>query len=170
MKIILVGYMGSGKTTIARLLSQKLNLPMLDLDNFIEEKSRMSISEIFKSKGEIHFRKIESQFFKELLNRPGDCIISLGGGTPCYANNHQLLMAEGVISFYLKTSIAVLSERLQKSENRPLITDSDNESLKEFIAKHLFDRSFYYNKVSKVVSTDEKPPEQVANEIIQKLA
>ncbi len=162
--------MASGKTTIARLLSEKLHLPMFDLDHFIEEKSNMSIPEIFKNKGEIYFRKIETGFFKELLSQAQDCVISLGGGTPCYAGNHELLRSEEVISFYLKTSVKPLAERLYKSENRPLVVDSDIDALEEFIAKHLFDRSFYYNHATKTISTDDKSAEQVADEIIAKLA
>ena len=95
-KIILLGYMGSGKTTIAKRLSKSTGISLVDLDKNIEERVNLSINEIFEKHGEIYFRKLEHDLFVELLNTAGDLIISLGGGAPCYANNHELLNGENL--------------------------------------------------------------------------
>ncbi|WP_366187406.1 shikimate kinase [Flavobacterium ovatum] len=155
-KIILLGYMGSGKSTIAKSLSKIKQLPFVDLDNYIEEKAKMTIKNIFETKGEIYFRKLEHQCFLELLDNDQDYIIGLGGGTPCYANNHELLIGEGRISIYLKASIDTLFNRLvlEKSQ-RPLIADKTDEEMKEFIAIHLFERSYFYNQAQYTVSVDQ---------------
>jgi shikimate kinase len=170
-KIILLGYMGCGKSTIAQKLSGMLSIPYVDLDEYIENKAKMSIKEIFESKGEIHFRKLEHTYFLELLNNPDKIIVGLGGGTPCYANNHELLVGDGVTSVYLKASIDTLFNRLVSNKSkRPLIADKNEEEMKEFIAKHLFDRSFYYNHAQYKVNVDDKSIEETVNDILNLLA
>ena len=170
-KIILLGYMGCGKSTIAQKLSGMITTPYVDLDEFIEKKEKMSIKEIFETQGEIHFRKLEHTYFIELLNSPDQIIIGLGGGTPCYANNHELLIGEGVTSIYLKASIETLFNRLAPNKSkRPLIADKSDEEMKEFIAKHLFDRSFYYNHAQHKVTVDGKSIEETVNDILNLLA
>ena len=127
-KIVLLGYMGCGKSTIANRLSKTTNIPFVDLDKIIEEKSNLSINQIFEQYGEIHFRKLEHDVFVELLNSPDNMIIGLGGGTPCYANNHELLQREDVISIYLKASIETLFDRLVTNKSkRPLIADKSED-------------------------------------------
>ena len=165
-KIILVGYMGSGKSVVAKLLAEKIRLPRLDLDEVISEKAHATIPEIFKMQGEIKFRKLEQESFKEIMQSPESVVLSLGGGTPCYANNHELLKAENVISVYLRTSVDVLYDRLlSEKSQRPLIANLQGEELKEFIAKSLFERSYYYNQAMHVVVTDGKSAETIVSEI-----
>jgi shikimate kinase len=166
-KIILIGYMGSGKSTIAHLLARKMNLNCVDLDNFIEKEAQESIKSIF-DKGEIYFRKLEHQLFKKLVENEDDLIISTGGGTPCYANNHSLMNGDNVISIYLKGSIETLSNRLQKEKNhRPLVANLSDTELTEYIAKSLFERSYFYNKATFKVAIDDKSPEAITKEILQ---
>lgn len=170
-KIVLIGYMGSGKTTIAKLLSEKLGMIALDLDEIIEEKANLPVASIFEQKGEVYFRKLEHTSLKELLGDPRDLILSLGGGTPCYANNHELLSLENVVSIYLKASIDTLFGILTDAKSkRPLIAALEGEALKEFIAMHLFERSFYYNHAQYKVAIDGKSPDATAAEIIALLA
>ncbi|MDI9256664.1 shikimate kinase [Flavobacterium sedimenticola] len=170
-KIILVGYMGVGKTTISQLLAQKTGYACVDLDQKIEKEENATISEIFKQKGEIYFRRKESQWFKELVTSPGNLIISTGGGTPCYADNHMLLNGKGVVSVYLKASIDLLFERLRNNtKERPLVAQYTDTELKEFIAKNLFDRSYFYNQSTYIVTVDGKLPETIADEILQILS
>jgi shikimate kinase len=170
-KIILLGYMGCGKSTIANKLSGMVQIPYVDLDEYIEKKANQTIKQIFETQGEIYFRKLEHTYFVELLNTPDKMIIGLGGGTPCYANNHELLNGDGVISIYLKASIDTLFNRLVANKSkRPLIADKSEEEMKEFIAKHLFDRSFYYNHAQYKVSVDDKSIEETVNDILNLLA
>lgn len=170
-KIVLLGYMGCGKSTIANKLSKIINIPFVDLDEKIEEKTKMSIKAIFEAHGEIYFRKLEHEVFVELLNSPEKMIIGLGGGTPCYANNHELLKGADVVSVYLKASVDTLVSRLSLNKSgRPLIADKSDEEMKEFIAKHLFDRSFYYNHAQHKVIVDGKTIEQTVKDIVAVLA
>jgi shikimate kinase len=165
-KILLIGYMGSGKSTVAKIIASKLQLEFVDLDNLIEERESLSINDLFTQKGEIYFRKLEHQILNEVLDTKSNFVFSLGGGTPCYANNHISLQREDVSSFYLKTSIVELYERLSKNKSkRPIIANLDGAELQEFIAKHLFDRSFFYYQAKHIVATDNKSNDEVANEI-----
>lgn len=170
-KIVLLGYMGCGKSTIANKLSKIIEIPFVDLDKKIEEKTNLSINAIFEKHGEIYFRKLEHEVFVELLNSPDNLIIGLGGGTPCYANNHELLKSDAVTSIYLKASIETLFNRLNHNKSkRPLIADKSEDEMKEFIAKHLFDRSFYYNQAQHKVIVDDKTIEETVMDIVAILA
>ena len=170
-KIILLGYMGCGKSTIANKLSKIIQIPFVDLDKIIEEKTNLTINQIFETQGEVYFRKLEHEVFVELLNSPDNMIIGLGGGTPCYANNHELLQREDVISIYLKASIETLFDRLVTNKSkRPLIADKSEGEMKEFIAKHLFDRSFYYNQAQHKVIVDHKTIDETVADIVEILA
>jgi shikimate kinase len=170
-KIILLGYMGCGKSTIASKLSKITRIPFVDLDKCIEERINLSITAIFEQKGEIHFRKLEREVLVDLLSAPESQIIGLGGGTPCYSNNHELLVGEGRISIYLKASIETLYNRLLlNKDKRPLIANKNDQELKEFIAKNLFDRSYYYNQAQYKVAVDGKSPDQTVADILQILA
>jgi shikimate kinase len=165
-KVILVGYMGSGKSKIGKLLAQHCKLPFYDLDNLIEDEVKTSINQIFEEKGEIYFRKIEHQIFKNIVHSQESFILSLGGGTPCYANNHELLQAPGVISVYLNASIETLVNRLQNGiEKRPLLKNLSPTEMKDFIAKHLFDRSYFYHQSTFTISVNAKTPNQITAEI-----
>ena len=170
-KIILLGYMGSGKSTIAKSLSEKTQIKLFDLDKIIEERTNLSIKTIFETKGEIYFRKLEHQIFSELIDNDESMVLSLGGGTPCYAENHLLLNGEGVTSIYLKASIETLYERLSTAKSeRPLLSEMEKEEMKEFIAKHLFDRSFYYNQATIKLSVDGKDTVAIVKELEDLLA
>jgi shikimate kinase len=170
-KIVLLGYMGCGKSTIANKLSKIIEIPFVDLDKKIEEKINLSINAIFEKHGEIYFRKLEHEVFVELLNSPDNLIIGLGGGTPCYANNHELLKSDTVTSVYLKASIETLFNRLNHNKSkRPLIADKSEDEMKEFIAKHLFDRSFYYNQAQHKIIVDDKTIEETVMDIVAILA
>ncbi|MVX36389.1 shikimate kinase [Myroides sp. LoEW2-1] len=165
-KIILVGYMGSGKSTIGKKLAEDLSFPFIDLDDYIEQKEQTSISAIFKNKGEIHFRKLEHLALREIIELPQNVILSLGGGTPCYANNHEVLQREDVKSFYLKGSIKTLANRLEKEkEHRPILNQDTDDTLETFIAKHLFDRSYFYYQAKHIISIDDKSVNEIVTDI-----
>ena len=165
-KIILLGYMASGKTTMAELLSKKSKINTVDLDKLIEKTENLSINEIFNTKGELYFRKLENQILQETIKSDENLIISLGGGTPCYYNNHELLNNENIISIYLKASVNTLYERLLTEKlKRPILFDKDEEELKEFIAKHLFERNFYYNQAKYTVIIDDRNSDEIVSEI-----
>lgn len=162
--------MGVGKTTIAKNLANALHLPHLDLDQKIEDKLQSTVSSIFEQKGEIFFRKQEHLLLHELIEADEAFVLSLGGGTPCYANNHEILQQEGVESFYLKASIKTLVERLEnKKAHRPLLNQNSDDTLETFIAKHLFDRSYFYHQAKHIISVDNKSISTIVDEIKQQL-
>ncbi|MCR9182424.1 MAG: shikimate kinase [Flavobacteriaceae bacterium] len=166
--VVLLGYMGSGKSSVASLLAKKMNLQAIDLDQYIEGKEKCSIPEIFKSKGEIYFRKMEASYLSELLFDPTIKILSLGGGTPCFGNNmERIKSASNTTSIYLSTSIKTLTERLFiEKESRPLISHlKSKKDLEDFIRKHLFERSFYYHQADIAIETDDKTTKEIVEEI-----
>ncbi len=166
MKIVLVGYMGSGKTTIGKGLAKALDIKFLDLDSYIERALRMKVAGIFEEKGEIYFRKQEHFFLKEVLVTNKDFIVSTGGGTPCYSGNMDVMLQNSDAVIYLKVSIPELVNRLAKEkEHRPLLKDKDDEALTEFIAKHLFERSAYYNQATHTVNCDGKSVTTLVEEL-----
>lgn len=172
MIIILLGYMGSGKSTLGKGLATILKYDFLDLDDFISKKENRSVPELFEKKGEIYFRKIESQYLAEILDVSHNLVLALGGGTPCYGNNMSLLISNpNVRTFYLKLSIPHLAARLfPERENRPLINHLDSEAdLQEFIGKHLFERTHYYNQAHFIVQTDHNSKQQVLEAILTQL-
>ena len=166
MTIALIGYMGSGKSTIGKALSKSLELPFVDLDEQIEIEANASIPEIFDTQGPIHFRKLESQMLRKVLEEGTGMVLSLGGGTPCYSNNMKLLKESRSISVYLKLTIGELERRLlTEKQHRPLIRDLDNDGLAEFIGKHLFERSPFYNQADMIVECDNKTVEAIVAQI-----
>lgn len=172
MKIVLMGYMGSGKSTIGLQLAKILDYIFVDLDAHIEAKENKSIPEIFTTKGEVYFRKKETSYLKELLDTNGSYVIALGGGTPCYGTNLQLILdADDVKSVYLKLSIPSLVNRLElEKSKRPLISHLKTlDALTEFIGKHLFERSPYYSQANQIIIADEKSVDDIVESIVLKL-
>lgn len=162
--------MGSGKTTIARIIARQLHMEALDLDALIEQKCGLSISKIFEQHGEIFFRKMEREMLEQIIATRNNFVMALGGGTPCYANNHLLLDNADILSVYLRASIDTLEQRLSDNTTRPLLNHIPAGERHDYIAKHLFDRSYFYNSAKLKVGTDNKSPDQVAAEIIAALA
>lgn len=166
MKIVLLGYMASGKSAVGKVLAETLNVQFIDLDSFIEEGEQLSIAQIFKTKGEIYFRKIEGGYLKELLDSMESSVISLGGGTPCYGNNMEFIENKST-SFYLKASIDTIFERLKdETSQRPLVADIGTENLREYIAKHLFERTPYYERAHHTILVNNKNVAQIVEEIL----
>ena len=165
MKVVLLGYMASGKSAVGKLLAKDLKMQFIDLDSFIEEKENLTISELFNTKGEIYFRKKEGEYLQELLNLNENYIISLGGGTPCYGGNMEIIEKNSK-SFYLNASIKTIFNRLLgETSKRPLVATLGEENLKEFIAKHLFERNPFYDRANFTISVNDKSVQQITSEI-----
>ncbi len=164
--------MASGKSTLGRILAKKLNYEFLDLDDYIEANENTTISNIFKIEGEIYFRKKETYYLKKLLESKTNLVLSLGGGTPCYSNNMEMILnANNAKSIYLKASIPTLIARLKNEKSkRPLIAHiKTDDLLSEFIGKHLFERSQYYSLANATLTTDNKSEKDIIEALIVKL-
>lgn len=167
MNVILLGYMGSGKSAVGKILSERMKYEFIDSDSYIQNKEELTIPQIFANKGEVYFRRKEHLYLKELLNLDQK-VLALGGGTPCYGNNMQMILnSESAISIYLKASIPTLAQRLKpEKDGRPLISHLNNDAdMIEFIGKHLFERSFFYSQSDHTILTDGRNPENIALEI-----
>lgn len=163
-KILLTGYMASGKSVVGKVLADELGVEYFDLDKLIEQKNNKSVQEIFDQNGEIFFRKQEHLLLNEWIEQPQSFVLSLGGGTPCYANNHLVFQREDVLSVYLKAKVTTLADRIEADEdNRPLLSNISDK--KSYIGQHLLERSFYYNQAKFSVNTDDKTIEEIVTEI-----
>lgn len=166
MKVVLVGYMASGKSTVGRLLARHLGAEFIDLDEYIEENQKKSIKAIFSEKGEIFFRRLEHQMLNEVLKKDTSIVLSTGGGTPCYGTNMASILNQADHSIYLNVSIPNLLERISKEkEDRPLVKNIPNEELPEFIGKHLFERRPYYLQAKHVLDCNGSDPKAVVDMI-----
>lgn len=169
MIISLLGYMGSGKSHISKNLSQKINFKLIDLDQKISEQHGISIPEIFQTRGEIYFRKEEKRILEQLLNSEENLILSLGGGTPVYYDNMNIINEKSK-SIFLRASVDTLTNRVLLQKNsRPLISKLEDSDIPEFIAKHLFERNPYYSQAHITIDTDSKTASEISEEIIKKL-
>ena len=127
MKLVLVGYMGSGKTTTGKILAERLGIPFIDLDHYISEKLGMSITDLFKNKGAVFFRKVEREALLHLGHSDDSFVLSTGGGTPCFGDNlENMKVFPNTIVVYLKLSIPELVTRLEgEMDQRPLLAGLD---------------------------------------------
>jgi len=171
MKIYLIGYMGSGKSTLGKILAQEQDMNFIDFDDFLEEKEGKSISEIFNEQGEIYFRKKEALYLQELLQGYDNSVISLGGGTPCYGDAMQRINEAEGTSVYINVPVKELASRLwSQREHRPVLKHQDTpEKLEEFVRKHLFERSFYYNQAVVKIMVKEQGVDELIAELKTKL-
>lgn len=152
-RILLIGYMGAGKTTLGRALATKSGLSFVDLDDFIEERYCKKISQIFAEKGEEEFRRIEQRLLHEVCQFE-DVIISTGGGTPCFFDNMDYMNACGTTVF-LQVPVERLFIRLSIArKQRPLLKDKDDEELRRFIEEQLEKRKPYYEKAQLIFVAD----------------
>lgn len=171
MRIILIGYMGCGKTKVGKLLASKLSFGFIDADLFIEEKNGCSISDIFAREGEKGFRKIEREVLRMLLKKK-NVVIASGGGTPCFFSNMELIKGKA-FSIYLKVPATVLHKRLSsdwRRKNRPLLRDLSSSGLLKYIRDGLDKRELFYKQADCVFRAGKKSVKKTVSEIIPLLS
>ena len=159
MKIILIGFMGSGKSCVAHKLGEKLNLKVIEMDKEIERKAGKTIPEIFSQDGETAFRQMEIDYAKD-LRTSNNVVISSGGGVVMNKIIIDYLKANGGTVIFLETSFAVVERRIGKDTNTPLFQDKSK-------AKELYEfrQPLYKNYADKIINTDNKTIEDIANDI-----
>jgi shikimate kinase len=144
-KIFLIGFMGSGKSTVGKKLAFGLGWSFLDLDTEIEKKEGLNISEIFSKRGEAYFRHAESEMLRTVSEKE-NIVISTGGGTPCLDDNMDFMIKSG-LTIYLKLSHRQLYGRLVRaSAKRPLLKNIPKRDLPDYIAIKLTEREKWYNQ------------------------
>jgi shikimate kinase len=149
-KIFIIGYMGSGKSTVGKALSEQLDYEFIDLDKFIESEYKQTIPQIFATKGEKEFRAMEHNALKKFIDKD-NIVIACGGGTPCYFNNIELMNNNGN-TIYLKMSVDTLVKRLKtEKDSRPLIANKTDEELRAFVNRQLEKREDVYHKAQYTV-------------------
>lgn len=150
-RIFLIGFMGSGKSTLGSQLARRLDYQFVDMDHLIEETAEMSIPKIFNEHGEEVFRKWEHDILLEVCRRE-KLVISTGGGAPCHSGIMDLMNANGT-SVYLKLTPEALRDRLIRSKTeRPLIKGKSETELLEFITELLEQRAKFYEQATHSVN------------------
>jgi len=164
MKIFLVGFMGSGKSTLGKKISELMNVSFIDLDSKIERREGKSVSEIFAERGEEYFRKTESETLRE-TGRNRNAVIATGGGAPCFHNNMKWMNENG-ITLYLEAPAGELYHRLLKErEIRPLLASLGDVALFDFIMSSLAHREPFYAQAALRLSLKSATPANVLSRI-----
>ena len=171
--IFLIGYMGAGKTTLGQAVSKRLNIPFIDLDEFIENQQGKTVSQIFADDGEAMFRRLEKDAIEKIVgdNAASAVIVALGGGTPCQPGVMDLLNSCG-ITVYLTAPVPRLTERLVVGgDKRPLVAGKTPGQIAEFVHENLSRREPFYSlakyKFDASLLEDELQIEQSAQKFIK---
>jgi len=165
MKVYLIGFMASGKTTVGLELAKTLNYEFIDLDAFIESKFNKTVKQIFEQKGEDHFRLIENEALREVSSKEGNIIIAAGGGTTCFYNSIDYMNKIG-LTIYLKAEVAELVARLIASKtDRPLLWGKNQQELNDYIIRVLDERKKYYEKAKITFESSNVSVQQIAQTI-----
>lgn len=152
-RILIIGYMGAGKTTLGKVLAKELGLPFYDLDWYIESRMMKTVPQLFAERGEEGFRKVEHNMLHEVAEFE-NVVISCGGGTPCFYDNMEYMNAQGD-TVYLKASPEVLYAHLQMGKvERPLLKNKTREEMQAFIQEQLAEREKYYTKARHIFNVD----------------
>ena len=159
--IVLIGFMGSGKSMVSKVLGKTLRRDVVSTDALIEKQEARTINEIFCDSGELYFRKIEKKVIKEVVQKE-NLIIDTGGGVVLDQENINFLRDNGIV-FYLSASPEVIYQRVKEQKHRPLLT-GDNPGAK--IEELLNDRKAFYEQADYIIETDNKTVEQVVCEIL----
>ena len=163
--IVIIGFMGSGKTRVGKRLAQELGIPFVDVDKIINNKMKMTVKEIFQRFGEPYYRALETIVIKGLVEDPEKKVISLGAGLPLQEQNESIIPQLGTV-VYISGSAATLLKRLEGSNN-PFL---EGENLEEKVRKMLKARDPVYRKFADiVVETGVMPFEDLVKQIIEKV-
>ncbi|WP_439181742.1 shikimate kinase [Carboxylicivirga taeanensis] len=152
-RIFLIGFMGSGKSTLGKRLKSELGWDFLDLDDYFESRYQTTIKQYFAEQGEQAFRKAEQALLSEVTGLE-QVIIATGGGTPCYFDNMAVMNRSG-LTIYIKLPVKTLAERLMGAKQvRPLVAGKSGEELVTYIQEKLAEREAYYQQANVIADGD----------------
>lgn len=155
-RVFLVGFMGSGKSTIGKYIANDMKWEFIDMDNYFEKKHNCTIKEYFAKYGEDQFRVAENEVVKE-LSTAENAVIATGGGAPCYYDNMNIMNSAGA-TIYINVEPEDLANRLSKAKSkRPLLADKSDEELLDYIKSKLGEREEHYRKAKMVVDGEHMP-------------
>jgi len=160
MRIYLIGYMGSGKTTLGRKLALTLNLSFIDLDTFLEEKYFRTIPQIFEHEGETGFRKKEQIVLRE-VSTFDDVIVATGGGAPCFFDNMEVMNNTGFCIFLDVDTVSLANRLINAKTERPIIKGKSLDELHHFIDEMMLKRRPFYEKARYILKGSEIKPDQI---------
>lgn len=163
MKIFLIGFMGSGKTTMGKKLASYLRYKFIDLDHYLEDKAGMSINEFFKLHGEKAFREFEREII-QASDFDENTVVATGGGAPCHFDNMAQLNKKGR-TVYIKMPPKALAGRLKNATDRPLISGLSEQELVGFITEKLKEREPFYEQARFIVNGIDLTAEKLAASI-----
>ncbi len=165
--IIMIGFMGAGKTSVGKHLARHLGLKFTDTDDLIVQEQHMPVNQIFAEQGEAYFRELETEMLKKLMQAEERMVISVGGGLPMTQANQPLLKELGTV-VYLRADVDTLMERLKRDTSRPLLKGGN---LREKITGLMDARESTYEKVADVqIHTDKKAFSEIVLEISEKIS
>jgi shikimate kinase len=165
MNLVLVGFMASGKTSVGRRVARRLGYRFIDTDHFIESELHCTIAELFVSKGEAHFRELESRLARR-LSALTNTVIATGGGMPVQPGNFEALRKAGVVVF-LNAAVEEIVQRLERDTRRPKVQGGD---LREKVLKLHAERLPVYSQADVIVDTKGKAVNRVAGDLIRQSA
>ncbi|MCM1078699.1 MAG: shikimate kinase [Bacteroidales bacterium] len=167
-RIILIGYMGVGKTTVGKALAKKLGLMFYDLDWYIESRMRKTVKQIFDERGEDGFRKIEHNMLHEVAEFE-NVIIACGGGTPCFFDNIDYMNRQAD-TIFLKGSPETIMKHLRMGKGvRPLLLGKNNEELREYIEESLMTRNPFYTKAKHTIEVQPMDSFEKTDSIVEEI-
>ena len=153
MTLFIIGYMASGKTTFGRALARRTGMHHIDLDFYIEQRFHSTVREIFASKGEAEFRRIEGAMLRE-VGEMNDVVISCGGGTPCFGDNMDYMNGHGVTVCLQATDDVIADRIIRGGDKRPLMAGKSREEILETIREHMERRKPFYDLAQIKISGD----------------
>ncbi len=151
--VMIIGYMGAGKTSAGKILAKRLGMEFYDLDWYIEERYRKKISEIFAEQGEEGFRQVERKMLHEVAEFE-NIVLALGGGTPCFFDNMDYLNQRGTTVFFDASPQTIVAHLKMSRSVRPLLRDKQGDELLQFVAEQMDKRRPFYSKAQLTVSVD----------------
>lgn len=163
------GFMGAGKSTQGKQLAKELGYHFIDLDSYLETKYNKSIVDIFQELGEEEFRKLETMTLNDCITGHIKTVIALGGGTPCFNNNIDLLKKSGLL-VYLQLDAKALYNRLEKAKfTRPLIEGKQKQELENYIADLLTNREPFYKQAQLIINAESLDMNELKKMTLEKL-
>lgn len=162
--VILVGFMGAGKTTVGKLLAETIGVPFIDSDEWIADKEQATVSVVFAIKGEAYFRQLEKAFLDQLAHEQ-PAIVAVGGGLPCFGDNMLKLKELGLV-VYINTSLQTLTQRLKNDrQNRPILAAVKDDELFRYAEDLISERKVFYKMAQLIVPNESNKPKEVVEKI-----